>query len=180
MKRKKALIWPLLLLAMQAGAQEPETDGRTRQEAVPGGEFEFQNPETLSTGERPTLEIEDADGRRVTVPLGAPSGSHANLPPSAFDEVDRDGDGELSLREARAVLPADVQLVDRNGDGKLNFLELQESFPGLHIDPGVMREARAEDGGIGEEEYAALVEALRRFNEKELADVPVGERAPLE
>lgn len=170
---------PALLLSGFAALEAQEEGGRTEQEAVRGGGFEFQNPENLSTGEPPELEIEDADGHTVTVPLGAPSGSHANLPPARFSEVDHDGDGELDLSEAKSVLPTDVVLLDRNGDGELNFLELQESLPELHIDPRFMNQATAEEGGIGEAGYQALVEALREFNDKALSDALEGGEAVL-
>lgn len=82
--------------------------------------------------------------------------AHAEQP--AFSEADADGDGVLSMEEARTALP-DLQIRDDNGDGLVNHAEAESSIQGLSLP----MQPDAEDktvATIGVAEYRVIVQTI--------------------
>lgn len=71
-----------------------------------------------------------------------------------FSDADADGDGALSIAEARAALP-DVPIEDANGDGIVNLEEAARAVPDLQLtgDP---------EAPVGQAEYQTIVSAVQR------------------
>lgn len=83
--------------------------------------------------------------------------------PEDFSEVDKDGDGELSVAEATAVFPKSVILVDLDEDGILSRREVRETMPQIDF------ETEADDDApIRERDYPAILEAVAEMVEEEL------------
>lgn len=75
-----------------------------------------------------------------------------------FTEVDKDGDGYLSIAEAGEALP-EVDITDTDGDGLLSKSEVESALPGVSFEQGGEAEA-GEEPYIGEEEYDQIVQTM--------------------
>src|SRR5690606_3836273 len=71
--------------------------------------------------------------------------------------ADADGNGVLSIEEAREALP-DLVVVDINSDGLVNHTEAENALPGLHL--GAEGERASSDAAVGQEQYAQMVQHL--------------------
>lgn len=83
-----------------------------------------------------------------------------------FNEADKDGDGRLSVVEARDAFPSHVLVIDTDNDGQLSMLEVQNAIPGLHFEAGG---ETAADHPVGQEEYDAIVQTLEGDDEEQEA-----------
>lgn len=123
---------------------------------------------------------DDAAARARSAPapevgVSAHEGSIAEGQPGAasalardFASADLDGDGVLSIEEARQAFPASIEIIDSDRDGELSKLELQTGVPGLHFDEGgdALSQSR-----ITESEWESVVQALDEAAAQDNEDV---------
>lgn len=75
-----------------------------------------------------------------------------------FSEADKDGDGYLSMEEAREALPQEVTIADTDGDGLLSKSEVESAMPNLSFEEG----GSSSGEFIGEEEYDQIVQSIEQ------------------
>ena len=85
---------------------------------------------------------------------------------TAHGQADKDGDGKLSIEEARQALPEqlqiDVKLEDKNGDGILSRKEARDAIPNVEFSS----QGNPEDP-IGEKEYDEIVDTIMGRNQQQ-------------
>ena len=76
-----------------------------------------------------------------------------------FNEADKDGDGYLSMEEAREAVPQDVTIADTDGDGLLSKSEVESAMPNVSFEQSLDSPSGEY---IGEEEYDQIVQSIEQ------------------